>query len=145
MNHLVISSQELHELQGILNPVWDSETKIESFDETANSHRLKLLQETNKQKETLYKIVSEMAEVKSDYIRLTETNEELRYSESHTIIRKTVEDNESIHNLLRLERFKEWVKKNWITLGSVMIGMAGIIRNAIKKGRVESKKKLIEY
>ena len=73
---------------------------------------MKLLQETNKQKETLYKIVSEMAEVKSDYIRLTETNEELRYSESHTIIRKTVEDNESIHNLLRLERFKEWVKKN---------------------------------
>lgn len=43
---------------------------------------------------------------KSDYIRLIETNEEPRYSESQNI-RETVEDNESIHDLLRLELFKE--------------------------------------
>ena len=104
-------------------------------------YRLKALRETDERKETLYKIVSETTELKSDFIRETETDEEPRYSESQTIIRETVEDNESIQDLSRLERFKEWVKKNGIALGGVMIGITGIItaisisaRNAIKKG-----------
>ena len=146
ISQLVISEQELGKLRGVLNPVGHAETRIGSLDKMIDSYRLKALRETDERKERLYKIVPGTAELKSDFIRETETDEEPRYSESQTIIRETIENNENIQDLSRLERFKDWVKKNGIALEGVMIGIAGIIttistsaRNAIKKG--DSRKK----
>ena len=56
-----------------------------------------------------------------------------------TIIRETVEDNESIYDLLQLEQFKQWAKENMIGVSALAISVAGIItiivgtRNPIEK------------
>lgn len=114
--------------------------KIESLEKISDQYRLKALMETDKRKEMLYKIMSDTCKLKSDYIRLTETDQELQHRESQNIIRNIVEDNESIHDLSRLDRFKEWVKKNGLALEGITTGIASIIttisisaRNAIKK------------
>lgn len=85
--------------------------------------------------------MSETAELKSDFIRLTETNDEPRYLESQNIIRETVDENKSIKDLSRLERLKNWMKENIVSVSALAISVAGIIaiiivgsRNAIKKG-----------
>ena len=141
VNRLVISDQELRELRGVFNPAGDAETKIDSLDKMANSYRLKALRETDERKENIYKIVSETAELKLDFIRLTETNDEPRYLESQNIIRETVDENKSIKDLSRLERLKNWVKENIVSVSALAISVAGIVtiiivgsRNAIKKG-----------
>ena len=114
-----------------MNPVGDAETKINSLDKMADSYRLKALREvSDERKETLYKIVSETADLKSDFIRLTETNDKPCYLESQTIIREMVEDNESIHDLSRLEGFKWWAKENILPLS-----VAGIITTIIAGSR----------
>ena len=123
----------------ILNPV--RKKKVESLDKMGDQYQLKALWKVDPRKESLYKSVQQAAELKSDYICITETNDEPWYLETENAIKQTAEDNESIGDILQFEHFKWWVKENGIALGGVMIGIAGIIttisisvRNFFKDG-----------
>ena len=135
----------MHELRGVLNPpvVAEVEMKIESIDKMADSYRLKALWEGNERKESFHKSIYEAAQLKVRYVYLTETNEETRDQKSNIIVRQMVEGNESIHDLSRLEQFKQWAKENTVAISvaviitTIIVGVRNIIKKVVKStGRI---------
>ena len=128
---LAISDQELREFSGLLNPIGDADTRIEMLDQKGNEYGLKSLRETDNRKEQLYKNISETAKLKADYIKVTEKGEKPENQEATEIIKGTANNNESIKDLTRLERFKEWAKENLVGVSALAISIAGIITTII--------------
>ena len=144
---LTITDQESREASMFLNPTGTVDEKIDSLETQGEHFRLEALKEADPRREQLYKNISETAYLKADYIRLTEKDEQPENNEAKEIIEETADENESINNLKRLERFKEWAKENLLGVSALAISIAGIIttivvgaRKAISKGaKVTSK------
>ena len=122
---MVLNEQELREFSGILNPKGPADTEIESLDKVRNEYRLKALRESNPRMEQLHKNVSDTAYLKSDCIRISEKDEQPEQSQS--IVEGVVSSSESISDLSRLERFKNWAKENIVSISAIAISVADII------------------
>ena len=100
-----------------------------------NEYGLKSLRETDDRKEQLYKNISETAKLKADFIHVTEKGEKPENQEVTEIMEETATNNESIKDLTRLVRFKEWAKENLVGLSALAISVAGIITTIIVGAR----------
>ena len=79
----------------------------------------------------MYKNISETAELKANYIRVTEKDEAPEHEESQSIIQSVAEHNETIQDLSRFECFKKWGKENPLGMSAIAISVAGIITTIV--------------
>ena len=81
-------------------------------------------------KERLYKNISETAKLKSDYIKVTEKGKQPEHNEATEIIEEIANNNESINDLKRIERFKKWAKENLVGFSVLATSIADILQQS---------------
>ena len=143
IDKLAISEQELRTWAGILNHPMNGHIDVttEALDITGDKYRLEALREVDARMEPVNKCISETAYLKADYLRIIEKGERPEHNEATQIAEQTIQENETFKDLSRLQRFKEWAKKNIVVVSALAISIAGIIttivigaRSAIVKG-----------
>ena len=140
-----LSEQQLREFAGILDPKGTSEIKIKALEVEADYLKKVRLEaeevvkadgvseymvEKAKAQVSLYDSLEKTARLKADSERL-KNNEKPTHDESLEIINDEIQTND----LSRLEKFKEWAKKNLIGISAIAITIAGIATTVIIAGR----------
>ena len=140
-----LSEQQLREFAGVLNPKGTPEIKIKALEiqadywkkvrlETEEVVRTdgasKYIVEKAKGEASLYDSLEKTARLQADSERL-KNNEKPIHDESLEIIDDEIQTND----LSRLEKFKEWAKRNLIGISAIAITLAGIATTVIIAGR----------
>ena len=140
-----LSEQQLREFAGILNPKGTSEIKIKALEVQADYLKKVRLEaeevvktdgaseyivEKAKGQASLYDSLEKTARLKADSERI-KNNEKPIHDESLEIINDEIQTND----LSRLERFKEWAKRNLVGISAIAITIAGIATTVIIAGR----------
>ena len=140
-----LSEQQLREFAGVLNPKGTSEIKIKALEIQADYFKEIRLEaegvvETDGASETMVKTakgqvslfdsLEKTARLQADSERL-KINEKPIHDESLEIINDEIQTND----LSRLEKFKEWAKKNLIGISAIAITLGGIATTVIIAGR----------
>ena len=140
-----LCEQQLREFAGVLNPKGTSEIKIKALEVQADYWK-KIRLETEQVVETdgedksvvdkakgqvsLFDSLEKTARLQADSERL-KINEKPIHDESLEIINDEIQTND----LSRLERFKEWAKRNLVGISAIAITLAGIATTVIIAGR----------
>ena len=140
-----LSEQQLREFAGVLNPKGTPEIKIKALEVQADYWKKVRLEaeevvktdgaseyivEKAKGQASLYDSLEKTARLQADSERI-KNNEKPIHDESLEIINDEIETND----LSKLEKFKEWAKKNLIGLSAIAITLAGIATTVIIAGR----------
>ena len=140
-----LSEQQLREFAGVLNPKGIPEIKIKALEVQADYWKKVRLEaeevaksddaseylvERAKGEASLYDSLEKTARLQADSERL-KNNEKPIHDESLEIIEDEIQTND----LSRLERFKEWAKRNLIGISAIAITLAGIATTVIIAGR----------
>ena len=140
-----LSEQQLREFAGVLNPKGTPEIKIKALEAQADYWKKVRLEaeevtQTNgaseyivekaKGQASLYDSLEKTARLQADSERL-KNNEKPIHDESLEIIDDEIQTND----LSRLEKFKEWAKRNLIGISAIAITLAGIATTVIIAGR----------
>ena len=140
-----LSEQQLREFAGVLNPKGTPEIKIKALEVQADYWKKVRLEaegvvETDGASEyivekargqaSLYDSLEKTARLQADSERL-KNNEKPIHDESLEIIDDEIQTND----LSRLEKFKEWAKRNLIGISAIAITLAGIATTVIIAGR----------
>ena len=140
-----LSEQQLREFAGVLNPKGTPEIKIKALEAQADYWEKVRLEaeevvetdgaseyivEKAKGQASLYDSLEKTARLQADSERL-KNNEKPIHDESLEIIDDEIQTND----LSRLEKFKEWAKKNLIGISAIAITLAGIATTIIIAGR----------
>ena len=140
-----LSEQQLREFAGVLNPKGTPEIKIKALEVQADYWKKVRLEaeevaksddaseylvEKAKREVSLYDSLEKTARLQADSERL-KNNEKPIHDESLEIINDEIQTND----LSRLEKFKEWAKKNLIGMSAIAITLAGIATTVIIAGR----------
>ena len=140
-----LSEQQLREFAGVLNPKGTPEIKIKALEVQADYWRKIRLEaegvvetdgaseyivEKAKGQVSLFDSLEKTARLQADSERL-KINEKPIHDESLEIINDEIQTND----LSRLEKFKEWAKKNLIGISAIAITLAGIATTVIIAGR----------
>ena len=140
-----LSEQQLREFAGVLNPKGTPEIKIKALEAQADYWKKVRLEteevvktdgaseyivEKAKGQASLYDSLEKTARLQADSERL-KNNEKPIHDESLEIIDDEIQTND----LSRLEKFKEWAKKNLIGISAIAITLAGIATTVIIAGR----------
>ena len=140
-----LSEQQLREFAGVLNPKGTPEIKIKALEVQADYwEKVKLeaeevvktdgaseyIVEKAKGQASLYDSLEKTARLQADSERL-KNNEKPIHDESLEII----EDETQTNDLSRLEKFKEWAKRNLVGISAIAITLAGIATTIIIAGR----------
>ena len=140
-----LSEQQLREFAGVLNPKGTPEIKIKALEVQADYWKKVRLEaeevaktdgaseylvEKAKGQASLFDSLEKTARLQADSERL-KNNEKPIHDESLEIINDEIQTND----LSRLERFKEWAKKNLIGISAIAITLAGIATTVIIAGR----------
>ena len=140
-----LSEQQLREFAGVLNPKGTPEIKIKALEAQADYWKKVRLEaeevvktdgaseyivEKAKGQASLYDSLEKTARLQADSERL-KNNEKPIHDETLEIINDEIQTND----LSRLEKFKEWAKKNLIGLSAIAITLAGIATTVIIAGR----------
>ena len=140
-----LSEQQLREFAGVLNPKGTPEIKIKALEAQADYWKKVRLEaeevvktdgaseyivEKAKGQASLYDSLEKTARLQADSERL-KNNEKPIHDESLEIINDEIQTND----LSRLEKFKEWARKNLIGISAIAITLAGIATTVIIAGR----------
>ena len=140
-----LSEQQLREFAGVLNPKGTPEIKIKALELQADYwEKIKLeaegvvetdgadesMVEKAKGQVSLFDSLEKTARLQADSERL-KINEKPIHDESLDIINDEIQTND----LSRLERFKEWAKRNLVGISAIAITLAGIATTVIIAGR----------
>ena len=140
-----LSEQQLREFAGVLNPKGTPEIKIKALEVQADYWKKVRLEaeevvktdgaseyivEKAKGEASLFDSLEKTARLQADSERL-KNNEKPIHDESLEIINDEIQTND----LSRLERFKEWAKKNLVGISAIAITIAGIATTVIIAGR----------
>ena len=140
-----LSEQQLREFAGVLNPKGTPEIKIKALEVQADYWKKVRLEaeevtktdgaseylvEKAKGQASLFDSLEKTARLQADSERL-KNNEKPIHDESLEIINDEIQTND----LNRLERFKEWAKKNLIGISAIAITLAGIATTVVVAGR----------
>ena len=140
-----LSEQQLREFAGVLNPKGTPEIKIKALEVQADYWKKVRLEaeevvetdgasdylvEKAKGEASLFDSLEKTARLQADSERL-KNNEKPIHDESLEIINDEIQTND----LSRLERFKEWAKRNLVGLSAIAITIAGIATTVIIAGR----------
>ena len=140
-----LSEQQLREFAGVLNPKGTSEIKIKALEVQADYWKKirleteqvveadgvdKSVVEKAKGQVSLFDSLERTARLQADSERL-KINEKPIHDESLEIINDEIQTND----LSRLERFKEWAKRNLVGISAIAITLAGIATTVIIAGR----------
>ena len=140
-----LSEQQLREFAGVLNPKGTSEIKIKALEIQADYWKVIRLEaegvvetdgasetmvETAKGQVSLFDSLEKTARLQADSERI-KINEKPIHDESLEIINDEIQTND----LSRLEKFKEWAKKNLIGISAIAITLGGIATTVIIAGR----------
>ena len=140
-----LSEQQLREFAGVLNPKGTPEIKIKALELQADYwEKIKLeaegvvetdgadesMVEKAKGQVSLFDSLEKTARLQADSERL-KINEKPIHDESLDIINDEIQTND----LSRLERFKEWAKRNLVGMSAIAITLAGIATTVIIAGR----------
>ena len=140
-----LSEQQLREFAGVLNPKGTPEIKIKALEVQADYWKKVRLEaeevaksddaseylvERAKGEASLYDSLEKTARLQADSERL-KNNEKPIHDESLEIIDDEIQTND----LSRLEKFKEWAKRNLIGISAIAITLAGIATTVIIAGR----------
>ena len=140
-----LSEQQLREFAGVLNPKGTPEIKIKALEVQADYWKKvrleaeevvktdgasKYIVEKAKGEASLYDSLEKTARLQADSERL-KNNEKPIHDETLEIINDEIQTND----LSRLEKFKEWAKKNLIGMSAIAITLAGIATTVIIAGR----------
>lgn len=130
MKGMFLSEQEIREIIGSIHPVGSESMKIEALDIQADEYRLKALEEKDLGKKQLYRTLREIVELKADNLRFR-LGERPVHKESVFLLTNEIMDND----LNRLEKFKNWAKKNMVGLSGIAITIAGIVTTVVLSTR----------
>ena len=140
-----LSEQQLREFAGVLNPKGTPEIKIKALEVQADYWKKVRLEaeevtktdgaseylvEKAKGQASLFDSLEKTARLQADSERL-KNNEKPIHDESLEIINDEIQTND----LSRLEKFKEWAKKNLIGISAIAITLAGIATTVVVAGR----------
>ena len=140
-----LSEQQLREFAGVLNPKGTPKIKIKALEVEADYWKKIRLEaegvvETDGASEyivkkakgqvSLFDSLEKTARLQADSERL-KNNEKPIHDESLEIINDEIQTND----LSRLEKFKEWAKRNLIGISAIAITLAGIATTVIIAGR----------
>ena len=140
-----LSEQQLREFAGVLNPKGTPEIKIKALEVQADYWKKVRLEaeevvktdgaseyivEKAKGEASLFDSLEKTARLQADSERL-KNNEKPIHDESLEIINDEIQTND----LSRLERFKEWAKRNLVGISAIAITIAGIATTVIIAGR----------
>ena len=140
-----LSEQQLREFAAVLNPKGTPEIKIKALEVQADYWKKVRLEaeevvktdgaseyivEKAKGEASLFDSLEKTARLQADSERL-KNNEKPIHDESLEIIDDEIQTND----LSRLERFKEWAKKNLVGISAIAITIAGIATTVIIAGR----------
>ena len=140
-----LSEQQLREFAAVLNPKGTPEIKIKALEVQADYWKKVRLEaeevvktdgaseyivEKAKGEASLFDSLEKTARLQADSERL-KNNEKPIHDESLEIINDEIQTND----LSRLERFKEWAKKNLVGISAIAITIAGIATTVIIAGR----------
>ena len=140
-----LSEQQLREFAGVLNPKGTPEIKIKALEAQADYWKKVRLEaeevvktdgaseyivEKAKGEASLYDSLEKTARLQADSERLKNSEKPI-HDETLEIINDEIETND----LSRLEKFKEWAKKNLIGISAIAITLAGIATTVIIAGR----------
>ena len=140
-----LSEQQLREFAGVLNPKGTPEIKIKALEVQADYWKEVRLEaeevvktdgaseyivEKAKGEPSLFDSLEKTARLQADSERL-KNNEKPIHDESLEIINDEIQTND----LSRLEKFKEWAKRNLVGLSAIAITIAGIATTVIIAGR----------
>ena len=140
-----LSEQQLREFAGVLNPKGTPEIKIKALEVQADYWKKVRLEaeevvktdgasdyivEKAKGEASLFDSLEKTARLQADSERL-KNNEKPIHDESLEIIDDEIQTND----LSRLERFKEWAKRNLVGISAIAITIAGIATTVIIAGR----------
>ena len=140
-----LSDQQLREFAGVLNPKGTPEIKIKALEVQADYWKKVRLEaeevvktdgasdylvEKAKGEASLFDSLEKTARLQADSERI-KNNEKPIHDESLEIINDEIQTND----LSRLEKFKEWAKRNLIGLSAIAITIAGIATTVIIAGR----------
>ena len=140
-----LSEQQLREFAGVLNPKGTPEIKIKALEVQADYWKKVRLEaeevtktdgasdylvEKAKGQASLYDSLEKTARLQADSERI-KNNEKPIHDESLEIIDDEIQTND----LSRLEKFKEWAKRNLVGISAIAITLAGIATSVIMAGR----------
>ena len=140
-----LSDQQLREFAGVLNPKGTPEIKIKALEVQADYWKKVRLEaeevvttdgaseyivEKAKGEASLFDSLEKTARLQADSERL-KINEKPIHDESLEIINDEIQTND----LSRLEKFKEWAKRNLVGISAIAITIAGIATTVIIAGR----------
>ena len=140
-----LSEQQLREFAAVLNPKGTPEIKIKALEVQADYWKKVRLEaeevvktdgaseyivEKAKGEASLFDSLEKTARLQADSERL-KNNEKPIHDESLEIIDDEIQTND----LSRLERFKEWAKRNLVGISAIAITIAGIATTVIIAGR----------
>ena len=140
-----LSEQQLREFAGVLNPKGTPEIKIKALEVQADYWKKVRLEaeevvktdgasdyivEKAKGEASLFDSLEKTARLQADSERL-KINEKPIHDESLEIINDEIQTND----LSRLEKFKEWAKRNLVGISAIAITIAGIATTVIIAGR----------
>ena len=140
-----LSDQQLREFAGVLNPKGTPEIKIKALELQADYWKKVRLEaeevvetdgasdylvEKAKGEASLFDSLEKTARLQADSERL-KNNEKPIHDKSLEIINDEIQTND----LSRLEKFKEWAKRNLVGISAIAITIAGIATTVIIAGR----------
>ena len=140
-----LSEQQLREFAGVLNPKGTPEIKIKALEVQADYWKKVRLEseevvktdgaseyivEKAKGQASLFDSLEKTARLQADSERI-KNNEKPIHDESLEIIDDEIQTND----LSRLEKFKEWAKRNLVGISAIAITLAGIATSVIIAGR----------
>ena len=126
-----LPEQDLREFAGIFDPKGaTAEDKITALEVQADHWKNFSEKAVDPKTKRLYKSLETTARLQADNIRL-KNNEKPIHDETIEIINDEI----SISDLGRLERFKKWAKENLVGLSAIAITIAGIVTTVAIAGR----------
>lgn len=138
-----LTEQDIREFTGVFDPKGVvNQTKINALEIQADHWKESAKNTVNEKTEKLYKAMEKATRLQADNIRL-QLGERPIHDETLEIIKNETNEND----LGKLEKFKEFAKRNIVGLSAVAITIAGVIttivvaaKNAVKKGANFTKK-----
>ena len=123
--------QDLREFAGIFDPKGaTAEDKITALEVQADHWKNEMEKAVDAKTKRLYKSLETTARLQADNIRL-KNNEKPIHEETIEIINDEI----SISDLGRLEKFKKWAKENLVGLSAIAITIAEIVTTVVIAGR----------
>ena len=126
-----LSEQELREFAGVLDPKGPTaDDRIKALEAQADHWKKARLETKDQGQKSKLESLEKTALLQADNERL-KNNEKPIHDETLEIIDDEIQNND----LSKLERFKEWARKNFIGFSVVAISIAGIVTTVVIAGR----------